>query len=86
MPPERRGAFGGDRFTTLTQGTSTVDTGINLVDTVVRYLEQHSPVDPHVEGRLTVQQPPAASQKRRRDPPFWWVPPSFVAGGCPPEI
>lgn len=27
----------------------------NLVDTVVRYLELHSPVDPQVEGRLTVE-------------------------------
>ncbi|MFZ5872664.1 MAG: bifunctional metallophosphatase/5'-nucleotidase, partial [Actinomycetota bacterium] len=48
-------ATGGDAFTTLTQGTNTVDTGINLVDTVVRYLEQNSPVDPQVEGRLTVE-------------------------------
>ncbi|MBG6218803.1 5'-nucleotidase [Arthrobacter sp. CAN_A6] len=47
-------ATGGDEFTTLTQGTNTVDTGINLVDTVVRYLETNSPVDPQVEGRLTV--------------------------------
>lgn len=47
-------ATGGDQFTTLTQGTNTVDTGINLVDTVVRYLEINSPVDPQVEGRLTV--------------------------------
>lgn len=31
-------ATGGDQFTTLTKGTSTVDTGINLVDTIVRYL------------------------------------------------
>lgn len=48
-------AGGGDRFTTLTQGTGTVDTQINLVDTVVHYLEHSSPVDPQVEGRLTVQ-------------------------------
>jgi 5'-nucleotidase len=48
-------AGGGDRFTTLTQGTATVDSQINLVDTVVHYLEHHSPVDPQVEGRLTVQ-------------------------------
>ncbi len=46
---------GGDQFTTLTQGTGTVDTQINLVDTVVRYLEKFSPADPQVEGRLTVQ-------------------------------
>ena len=48
-------AAGGDRFTTLTQGQNTTDTQINLVDTVVRYLEQNSPVDPQVEGRLTVE-------------------------------
>lgn len=48
-------ATGGDQFTTFTAGTGTVDTGINLVDTVVHYLEHHSPVDPQVEGRLTVQ-------------------------------
>ncbi len=48
-------ASGGDQFTTLTQGTNTVDTGINLVDTVVRYLEANSPVDPQVEGRLAIE-------------------------------
>lgn len=48
-------AGGGDQFTTFTQGTGTVDTQINLVDTVVHYLEHHSPVDPQIEGRLTVQ-------------------------------
>ena len=47
-------ASGGDEFTTLTQGTNVIDTGINLVDTVVRYLEARSPVDPKVEGRLTI--------------------------------
>ncbi len=47
-------ATGGDRFTTLTQGTSVVDTGVNLVDTVVRYLNASSPVDPQVEGRLVL--------------------------------
>ena len=44
----------GDQFTTLTQGANVVDTGVNLVDTVVRYLAAHSPVDPRVEGRLTL--------------------------------
>lgn len=48
-------ATGGDQFTTLTKGAKTVDTGINLVDTVVRYLGVNSPVDPQVEGRLTVE-------------------------------
>lgn len=48
-------AGGGDRFTTLTQGANTVDTQTNLVDTVVHYLGHHSPVDPQVEGRLTVE-------------------------------
>lgn len=47
-------ATGGDQFTNLAQGANTVDTGINLVETVVHYLEHHSPVDPQVEGRLTV--------------------------------
>ncbi|MBW3638471.1 MAG: bifunctional metallophosphatase/5'-nucleotidase [Actinobacteria bacterium] len=47
-------AAGGDQFTTLTKGSNTVDTGINLVDTVVRYLAANSPVDPQVEGRLTI--------------------------------
>lgn len=48
-------ATGGDQFTTLTQGQNTTDTQTNLVDTVVRYLELNSPVDPQVEGRLTVE-------------------------------
>lgn len=48
-------ATGGDQFTTLTQGSNTVDTGINLVDTVVDYLADNSAVDPQVEGRLTVE-------------------------------
>ena len=48
-------ASGGDQFTTLTQGTGVVDTGVNLVDTVVGLLGRSSPVDPQVEGRLTVE-------------------------------
>lgn len=48
-------AAGGDEFTTLTQGQNATDTQTNLVDTVVRYLELNSPVDPQVEGRLTVE-------------------------------
>ncbi len=48
-------ANGGDQFAMLTQGVNTVDTGINLVDTVVAHLAANSPVDPQVEGRLTVQ-------------------------------
>lgn len=48
-------AGGGDQFTTLTEGTNTVDTQTNLVDTVVNYLGDYSPVDPQVEGRLTVE-------------------------------
>jgi 5'-nucleotidase len=47
-------AAGGDAFTTLTEGENVVDTGTNVIDTVVRYLEENSPVDPQVEGRLTV--------------------------------
>ena len=48
-------ATGGDRFTTFTRGASTVDTGINLVDTVVGLLARTSPVDPQVEGRLRIE-------------------------------
>lgn len=33
----------------------TFDTQLNLVDTVVRYLDRNSSVDPQVEGRLTVE-------------------------------
>ena len=45
---------GSDQFTTLTQGTNVVDTQVNLVDTVVHYLELNPLVDPQVEGRLTI--------------------------------
>ena len=48
-------ASGGDQFTTLRQGTGVVDTGVNLVDTVVGLLGRTSPVDPQVEGRLTLE-------------------------------
>ena len=48
-------ATGGDQFTTLTEGANTVDTGIHLVETVVRYLGANSSVDPQMKGRLTVQ-------------------------------
>ncbi len=48
-------ASGGDQFTTLMQGGNVVDTGVNLVDTVVGLLERSSPVDPEVEGRLTIE-------------------------------
>ncbi len=48
-------ASGGDQFTTLKQGRNVVDTGVNLVDTVVGLLERSSPVDPQVEGRLTIE-------------------------------
>jgi 5'-nucleotidase len=48
-------ASGGDQFTTLTQGGNVVDTGVNLVDTVVELLARSSPVDPQVEGRLTIE-------------------------------
>ncbi len=48
-------ATGGDEFDTLTEGKNTFDTQLNLVDTVVKHLEENSPVDPQVEGRLTVE-------------------------------
>jgi 2',3'-cyclic-nucleotide 2'-phosphodiesterase (5'-nucleotidase family) len=48
-------ATGGDEFDTLTEGQNTFDTQMNLVDTVIKYLEENSPVNPRVEGRLTVE-------------------------------
>lgn len=48
-------ASGGDQFATLMRGGNVVDTGVNLVDTVVGLLERSSPVDPRVEGRLTIE-------------------------------
>lgn len=48
-------ATGGDQFDTFTEGSNTFDTQLNLVDTVARYLEGNTPVDPQVEGRLTVE-------------------------------
>jgi len=47
-------ATGGDAFTTLKEGKNVADTGVNLVDTVVGLLSRSSPVDPQVEGRLTI--------------------------------
>jgi 2',3'-cyclic-nucleotide 2'-phosphodiesterase (5'-nucleotidase family) len=46
-------AGGGDQFATLTQGANAVDTQVDLVDTVVKYLQDHPTVDPQVEGRIT---------------------------------
>ncbi len=48
-------ASGGDQFSTLTKGSNVVDSGVNLVETVVRLLERTSPVDPQVEGRLVIE-------------------------------
>ncbi len=47
----------GTKDVTLTVDRATkdvVDTGVNLVDTVVRRLGASPPVDPQVEGRLTL--------------------------------
>jgi len=45
-------AAGGDGYTVLTQGTNYVSTGTTLMDYMVQYLLQFSPVSPAVEGRI----------------------------------
>jgi len=45
-------AAGGDGYTALTQGTNFVDTGVYLMDYMVEYLKEFSPVSPVVEGRI----------------------------------
>ncbi len=50
-------AAGGDGYTVLTLGTNFVDTGIYLMDYMVEYLKEFSPVSPAVEGRIVVVSP-----------------------------
>lgn len=45
-------AAGGDGYTVLMQGTNYVSTGTTLMDYMVQYLQQFSPVSPAVEGRI----------------------------------
>ncbi len=47
-------AAGGDQFATLTRGMNPVDTGKDPVDAIVAWLAAHSPVDPQIDGRLTI--------------------------------
>ena len=47
-------AAGGDGYTVLMQGTNFVDTGTYLMDYMVEYLKEFSPVTPTVEGRIVV--------------------------------
>lgn len=45
-------AAGGDDYTVLTLGTNFVDTGIYLMDYMVEYIKEFSPVSPAVENRI----------------------------------
>jgi len=45
-------AAGGDYYTVLTQGTNFVDTGVYLMDYMVEYLKEFSPVSPIEENRI----------------------------------
>lgn len=49
-------AAGGDEFTTFREGRNIVF-GDQLRDVVTAYLEQHSPVHPHIENRIVVTSP-----------------------------
>jgi len=50
-------AAGGDGYAVLTQGTNYVDTGVYLMDYMVDYLGEFSPISPAVEGRIVVVSP-----------------------------
>ena len=50
-------AASGDGYTVLTEGMNFVDTGVYLMDYMVEYLEEFSPVSPAVEGRIVVVSP-----------------------------
>jgi len=50
-------AAGGDGYTVLTLGTNFVDTGVYLMDYMVEYLKEYSPISPAVEGRIVVVSP-----------------------------
>ncbi len=47
-------AGGGDGYSVLTQGTHRYDTGLLMSDAVTDYIRAYSPVNPQVEGRITV--------------------------------
>lgn len=47
-------ATGGDGYEVLTEGTNFVNTGTYLMDYMVEYLKEFSPVEPYVEGRIVV--------------------------------
>jgi len=50
-------AAGGDGYTVLTQGANYVSTGTTLMDYMVPYLQQFSPVSPAVESRIVNASP-----------------------------
>jgi 2',3'-cyclic-nucleotide 2'-phosphodiesterase (5'-nucleotidase family) len=43
---------GGDGYTALSNGTDVLQPGDALLDIVIDYIDDHSPIDPKVEGRL----------------------------------
>jgi len=47
-------AAGGDGYTVFMEGTNFVNTGVYLMDYMVDYLKEFSPVSPAVEGRIVV--------------------------------
>ncbi len=44
---------GGDGYTVFTQGTDVLQPGDALLDIVIAYIADNSPVGPVVEGRIT---------------------------------
>jgi len=43
---------GGDGYTVFSQGTNVAQPGDDLLQVTIDYITAHSPVDPHVEGRI----------------------------------
>ena len=43
---------GGDGYTVFSQGTNVLQPGDDLLQVTIDYITAHSPVDPHVEGRI----------------------------------
>ena len=47
-------ATGGDGYSVFTKGTHRYDTGLLMADALMDYIKAYSPVNPQVEGRITV--------------------------------
>ena len=43
---------GGDGYTMFAQGTNVAQPGDDLLQVTIDWITAHSPVDPHVEGRI----------------------------------